>query len=83
MGALIPVCRALRRLAVAWFQGTHRACAISRWFMLATARDVPSTLAIAMLFDVITHHDAPALRENLALSCNIQTRAVTFFNLAA
>ena len=40
--------------------------------MHATARDAPSTMATAMLFGLITHRDAPALRETLALSCNMR-----------
>ena len=45
----------------------------------ATARDASSTMATAMLFGSITHRNAPVLRENLALSCNMRAAATEYF----
>ena len=75
---LVLPCFAAARCCL--FQGTVCACAISRWFMHATARDASSTMATAMLFGPVAidlaHRDAPALRENLALSCNMRANCL-------
>jgi len=51
--------------------------------MHATARDVSSTMATAMLLGLITHRDAPAWREILALPCNIRARPMKTADKAA
>ena len=71
LSCCLKVLRGERRCLV---DCTVCACASSRWFMHATARDVSSTMATAMLFGPITRRDAPDRREILALSCNMRAR---------